>query len=192
MITRTGATSVRRQMFESGSSLIEVMVSLVILVVGLLGLAGLQAKSHEMRIESFSRAQAMLLVQDMSDRLLANLANARTGQYAVNAAGAPASGLCPTADPPTTVGEDLCDWHTALRGAAEQVGGTAIGALSNARGCVEWDGANNLYTVSVAWQGRGDFGAPAVNCGSADILVNRRALSGRIRIATLTSTIGGP
>lgn len=184
---RTGRGARRRQ---AGFSLVEIMVSMVILAVGLLGLAGLQAKSHEMEVESFSRAQAMVLVQDMSDRLLANIANARTGQYVIDGVGAPASGLCTA--PATTLDRDLCAWDSELRGAAEQVGGTSVGAVANARGCIEWDGANNLYTVSVAWQGRGNLGVPAVNCGSADITTNRRALSRRVRIATLVSAIGGP
>ncbi len=57
---------------ESGFSMIEVLVSLAILLVGLLGLAGLMAQSQRSEMESYQRTQALILLQDMADRINAN------------------------------------------------------------------------------------------------------------------------
>ena len=54
--------------FEShsmrGVSLIEVLVTIVILAVGLLGLAGLQMRLQSSEVEAYQRTQASLLLED--------------------------------------------------------------------------------------------------------------------------------
>jgi type IV pilus assembly protein PilV len=57
---------------QSGFGLIEVLVSVLILAVGLLGLAGLQAQSLRFNNDSFFRSQATLLAMDLADRMRAN------------------------------------------------------------------------------------------------------------------------
>lgn len=57
---------------QSGLSLIEVMVSIVIMSVGLLGVAGLQLKALKNTYASFQRSVATLQAQDLSDRLWAS------------------------------------------------------------------------------------------------------------------------
>ena len=59
-----------------GLSLVEVLVTLVVLAFGLLGLAAFQAKAHVGTIESYQRAQAAVLLQDMQSRLSSNGAHA--------------------------------------------------------------------------------------------------------------------
>lgn len=180
-----------------GFSLIEVMIAVAIVTIGLLGLAGLQARAHQAEVESFARAQALLMLQDMSDRISTNLANARDGQYAAPLLGVPGTdvffsgGVCAGAD---TLQNDLCEWDRGLKGASEQQGTVAVGAVANARGCIEFDDANDRYVVSVAWQGIGDFGAvdPGVTCASAVITANRRVVVHTIQLSTLSSVVGGP
>ena len=48
---------------QRGTSLVEVLVTMVILAIGLLALAGLQARLHVLQIESYQRAQALILLQ---------------------------------------------------------------------------------------------------------------------------------
>ena len=67
--------------------MIEVLVSLVILLLGLLGLIGLQAKAHNAEIESYQRAQAIVLLQDMFDRMNANRDDAYNLAYSDAAVG---------------------------------------------------------------------------------------------------------
>jgi prepilin-type N-terminal cleavage/methylation domain-containing protein len=54
-----------------GFSLIEVLVSIVILAIGLLGLAGLQVKANAIEMEAYQRSVSLMLVQDMASRIAA-------------------------------------------------------------------------------------------------------------------------
>lgn len=63
---------------QQGLGLIEVLVSVLILAIGLLGLAGLQTQSLRFNNEAYFRTQATLLALDMADRLRANQDTART------------------------------------------------------------------------------------------------------------------
>ena len=50
---------------HSGFSMLEVLVSIVIVAVGLLGMAGLSARSTTAEYEAYQRAQALILLSDM-------------------------------------------------------------------------------------------------------------------------------
>src|SRR5262249_18984225 len=54
---------------QRGTSLIEVLVTLLILAFGLLGVAGLQSKMGLAEMESYARSQALLVLSDMAERL---------------------------------------------------------------------------------------------------------------------------
>ena len=71
-------------MLKRGFTLIEVLVTLVILMFGLLGIAGLMAKGQRVSFEAFQRQQALSLANDMAERQRAN-----RSQATVYAAGAP-------------------------------------------------------------------------------------------------------
>jgi type IV pilus assembly protein PilV len=150
---------------QHGTTLIEVLIALVIAAVGLLGLASLQMRLQLSDMESYQRAQALLLLDDMTNRLAANRDQAAT--Y-ITGAGAPlGSGMnCPTAVG-TLQQTDTQQWCTALQGAAENMGGNNTGAMIGARGCVEALGANS-YLITVAWQGMTPTAAPGagVACGA--------------------------
>jgi len=57
---------------QAGLSLVEVLVTMVIVSVGLLGVAGLQLKALKNTYASFQRALATLQAQDLADRLWAS------------------------------------------------------------------------------------------------------------------------
>lgn len=67
----------------NGYGLIEVLVAVLVLAIGLLGLAGLQTQSLRFNNEAYFRTQATILAMDMADRLRANLPTARNnpGSY---------------------------------------------------------------------------------------------------------------
>ena len=66
---------------QSGFSMLEVLITVFILSVGLLGVAGMQAASIKLSHESHLRSQASLLAYDMADRMRANGASATGGDY---------------------------------------------------------------------------------------------------------------
>lgn len=59
---------------QSGFTLIEILVAVLILSLGLLGLAGLQAASLRANHSAYLRSQATQLAYDMADRMRANMA----------------------------------------------------------------------------------------------------------------------
>jgi type IV pilus assembly protein PilV len=187
-----------------GFTLLEVLVSLVILVFGVLGLIGMQAYTQVATFESYQRGQALILVQDMADRVATNRASALCYQITTDTAnGAPfagtgaatptctaAVGTAATRDLATA---DLAAWDDALKGASETTGGTKVGAVIGARGCISYDAATNSYRVAVAWQGMAPTVAPTAadsdaTCGKNQYgaEAQRREVSITVRIAGLT------
>lgn len=150
---------------NTGFSMIEVLITMVILMVGLLGLAGLQVKALTAQMESYQRAQALILLKDMADRVNANRANAASYVTAVGTGAA-----CPAAGA-SIASQDLNQWCNALLGAAETQSGVGnVGAMIGARGCITQTvapvvGAPAQYLVAVAWQGLNNTVAPTITCG---------------------------
>ena len=152
---------VLKQASQRGFSLIEVMVTIAILMIGLLGLAALQTNATVAEMEAYQRSQALVLVQDLADRISANKWN--SDSYVRNNLGA-AVDTCASYTAISDI--DLCEWNNKLVGAAEvTAGGTKVGAMLNARGCVT-EPTPNFYMVTVAWQGMTKVGAgtPGATC----------------------------
>ncbi len=125
-----------------GTTMIEVLVTIVILAFGLLGLAGLEARLQQSELEAYQRAQALVLLNDMAK-------------------------ACPVPTNAGTLGQtDTSQWCNALQGGGELSGAAKVGALVGGRGCVEALG-NNEYLLTVTWQGVGPISAPplSVACG---------------------------
>ena len=176
---------------QQGTTLLEVLVTIVILTIGLLGLAGLQAQTLIAELESFQRAQAVLLMNDMIERISANRPEAAS-YVTPQPLGSVATTACsPT--PTTQVGIDQCDWEKALLGSSEKKSGNSVGGVVNGVGCVELVTAQNnapgvctpgVYRVTVAWQGANLTSIPSVTCGSG-LYGNeryRRAISSQVSI----------
>lgn len=70
---------------QQGVSLIEVLVTVVVLSIGLLGIAGMQVKGMQFNHSAYLRSQATILASDVLDRMRANRGQASTtGVYARN------------------------------------------------------------------------------------------------------------
>jgi type IV pilus assembly protein PilV len=66
---------------QKGFTLLEVLVAIVVLAVGLVGLVGLQTVSIKNNQTAYYRAIAIQQVYDMADRMRANLAGVKEGDY---------------------------------------------------------------------------------------------------------------
>jgi type IV pilus assembly protein PilV len=177
---------------QRGALMLEVLVTLVVLAIGLLGLAGLQTRLQAAEMESYQRSQAILLLNDMANRIQTNpgaAADYATGQTLGVGEECPAAGATPQT-------RDLSEWCLALRGAAEKSGANDVGAMVGGRGCIQSVGTNQ-YMITVAWQGLTPISAPpeSVSCGvglydaeasrcSNDLC--RRAVTTIVRIANLS------
>jgi type IV pilus assembly protein PilV len=183
----------RRTGCQAGTSLVEVLVSMVILSIGLLSLVVLHGRLHLLQMESYQRSQGLILLNDMANRIALNRNAA--GSY-VTAAPLGVGTACPIGAATRQEADfsELCD---ALQGAAETLGANQVGAMVGARACVE-DIGDGEYLVTVAWQGLAPVSAPpaSVTCGANlyDGAVGspcqndlcRRVVTTVVRVATLT------
>lgn len=155
----------RRARAEHGLSMIEVLITLVILAFGLLGVAGLHARMHAAEMEAYQRSQATMLLRDMTDRIHANGKNAAT-YVTTDALGT--GGTRSDCSALAGAAFDKCEWHNALLGVSETLGTSSVGSMIGARGCVEMVSAAmpRMFRVSVAWQGLNSTAtAQASTCG---------------------------
>jgi type IV pilus assembly protein PilV len=185
----------------AGFSLIEILVTIVVTSVGLFGLAGLQTRLQLTEIDAYQQIQALLLLQDMTDRIATNrgtAANYVTRSEKPLGTGDDHPADCSTIAAPTVQKLDSCEWANSLKGAAETSEDKALtGAMVGARGCVEAIGSDS-YLVTVVWQGLVPLSAPSlgVTCGAGDYDgtdegspctkdVCRRAMTSVLRIGTM-------
>jgi len=184
----------RVRTLQRGASMIEVLVTLVIIAFGLLGMAGLQMRLQVSEMESYQRSQALLLLNDMASRIATNRTAAASYVVANAVYGTGGGSDCdPPAGNDSTVVRDLKEWNCALLGASEVKDGANLGAMVGGRGCVQLVGGD--YMVTVAWQGLTPIAAPptSVTCGlneyNGGTCVNdlcRRAVTTIVRIGVLT------
>jgi len=174
---------------QSGTSMLEVLIAVVVMAVGLLGLAALQSQMQRSEVESYQRAQALILLNDMANSIASNRYEA-TGYVTNSPLG---TGMTCPSTTSTRQERDTGEWCNALQGAAELSGTTSVGAMSGARGCIQNIGSNR-YMVTVAWEGMSAITAPpaSVTCGLN--LYNgtgcendrcRRAITTIVRLPTL-------
>ena len=121
---------------QKGFSLIEVLVTMVIISFGLLGIAGVIVNALKNNNSSYARTQASVLANDIIDRMRANRTTAETAPYAYN--------LALTADPAGSgvVLNDLTQWRAAL--AAAMPSGTGSVTMADATQVtvvVQWNDA---------------------------------------------------
>lgn len=117
-----------------GFSLMEVLVALLVLAIGLLGLAALQARGVKFNHDAYLRSQATYLAYEIIDLMRANATNAS----AYVAAGDPGGTCDPKASGQTN---DLACWYDALQ-ATLPAGDATVAANGN------------QFDVTIRWQAR--------------------------------------
>ena len=125
-------------MKQSGFTLLEILVALLVLAIGLLGLAGLMTSSMRNNLSASHRTQATWQAYDIIDRMRANRAVATAGGY-VTALGAAA--VCSAAVPAGTVAQqDIAAWKNQIACALPAGDGSiAVNAAREATIVVQWN-----------------------------------------------------
>jgi type IV pilus assembly protein PilV len=119
---------------QRGVSLVEVMISVLIVSLGMLGAAALQATALRNNQGSYERTQTSILTQGIFDAMRANL-------VAVNANSYDTGGYICTAPATTSLaGTDIARWINTLQ---TQINTGACGSITCAAGActvnVRWD-----------------------------------------------------
>ena len=73
-----------RQTKQTGFTLLEVLIAVVVFAIGLLGIAGLQVAGLRFTHGSQLRAVATMQAESMADRMRANMTGVRNGDYNVD------------------------------------------------------------------------------------------------------------
>jgi type IV pilus assembly protein PilV len=143
---------------NTGFTLIEVLIAMLVLAVGLLGLAGLQAVSLGKNQSAYNRGQATQLAYDIADRMRAN--SSLPGNYLTTFM-APTAATCATTPcmacrsstnsctPAQLATQDLFDWNLALS------------TLPSGTGTITISGA--VYTITVNWDDNRDGSVDAAD-----------------------------
>ena len=118
-----------------GVTMIEVLVSIVILSIGLLGYAGLLLKSNKDNLMSFQRSQATIMAYDIIDSMRVNRVAATAGSYNTAFASTPSGG--------TAIHQiDLLRWKGSnglLSGLPGGVGRISVDLNGNATVEIRWN-----------------------------------------------------
>jgi type IV pilus assembly protein PilV len=169
---------------ESGFLMIEVLVALALVLIGILGLVGLQSRAHQGEMESYQRTQALVVLRDLVDRLETHRQAATCFGFTTSSGspyvgtGGTLPGVCNATGVPATdqaALDAITAWSSHLEGTSELSGGSNVGAMINAVGCVALDPAPDtvtpdMYTVAVAWQGLSDLppATPAADASAGE------------------------
>lgn len=119
---------------QAGFTMVEVLVAVLVLSIGLIGLASLQGVSLQFNNSAYLRSQATNLAYDMADRVRANRQVAlNSGAYNLDPADA-----APV--PGDLASTDLAEWRTALQTMLPAgTGGVTVAAGGALTVVVCWD-----------------------------------------------------
>lgn len=145
---------------QGGTTLMEVLVSLLVLSGGMLGMAGVQTVSLRNNQTAYYRTQATALSLDMVERLRANIVGVQAGNYDDGAGAATASCFttagCNAAE---MAGQDIFDWSAQV--AAALPGGASVVCLDSTGndgtpGTEACDGVGRVYAIKIWWDDNRD------------------------------------
>lgn len=184
---------------EAGITLLEVLITIIILAFGLLGLASLQMKTQLAETESYQRAEALVLLRDMVERMQGYDPTVTYGNTASLGAGDSATLVDCTAMP-AGVERDRCEWSVALQGAVETKAGTSVGAMANAHGCItrlqdpavglcSASNTPGIYLVTVTWSGSHPTITPEQTCPGDEKSEFLRSVSARVVLGIPSCTL---
>lgn len=139
--------------------MVEVLVTMAIVAVGLMGLIALMMKGLQANSGSSMRTIATAQAYDMADRMRSNIAGVTSGEYdsalppgsastcpITGQVGAPSGPMGTCADGTVALSKadvatrDKCIWHKANSS-----------FLPSGAGAVCKNSANNWYTISISW-----------------------------------------
>ena len=142
-----------RKQLQHGVTLVEAMIALLVISIGLLGIASLQLTAMSQNTSALNHSQAVWIAYNMSDRIRANITEFANydgidtdNGYAQDCVNNP----CQSQDMVTA---DAADWTTMVQG------------LPGGRGMINDN--NGVLTVTVMWDDDGS-GATGTGCNPAN------------------------
>ncbi|HKJ75772.1 MAG TPA: type IV pilus modification protein PilV [Gammaproteobacteria bacterium] len=142
---------------QSGFTMVEVLVTLVVFSIGLVGFASLQMNSLQVNHVALMRSMATIQAQDLADRMRANRAGVTQGHYDDPSAAAHTDCTTTAGCNPAELAEnDVYEWNQTLADDLPDgqgfvcVDSTPDASVNPAAGPA-CDGAGSLHTIYVTW-----------------------------------------
>jgi type IV pilus assembly protein PilV len=149
---KNGIHTVKRARREQGFTLMEVLISMLVLSVGVLGVAGMQVTSLKNLQSSGSFGVAAMMAHDISERMWVNQAQVLAGAYDHDEA---------PVDPPDCVGGtctaaqmaafDINDWQLRVTGYTTGGGTLVPPVLYHAVGTIAQVGVTRVFVITLQW-----------------------------------------
>lgn len=161
---------------QSGVSLVEVLVTLILISVALLGTASLQIVSKQSNFHAVQRTTAAHLVNDLIQRMRSNR-EVLEDYFPDEELGGGSLGQQPDVDCAAVnancagtqlAAYDLWQWEQQLDGAMEKSGSRNTGGLLEPTACITGPvtGDDGIYQVAIAWRGQTEHVNPVIHdCG---------------------------
>jgi len=169
---------------EKGMLMIEVLITMLVVSLGLLGIAAMYIRSQQFADEAYQRYQALDIAHQLAEQLSTNrteaakeansayVTNPITGTSLPGGSAFSPTSTCTGCDSVAMAGLDMTAFNNAITGAQKVKGASQkISALVGALGCVESLGVASSvtdplrYRISVVWQGRQVSAAPIETTG---------------------------
>lgn len=139
---------------QRGFTMVEALVALVILAIGLLGIAALYLDSLRAGRTAIYRTQAVGLAADMADRIRANRATPLS--YVVDYGSVDAPTACSSeaaaCSPDQVARDDVFLWKQQILGGTDPDGNAVLGPLPNGDASIQVvAGTPNVYVITIRW-----------------------------------------
>jgi len=162
---------------NSGFSLLELLIALVVFSIGMLAIAGLQTVSKQANYEALQRTTAAQVANGLLEDMRTNGNGidvyAAAGELGGSSIGAEPAPSCRDADECNAAqkaAHDLWFWEQMLDGDLETNAGVAAGGLVLPAICITGPagGGAGVYQVTIVWRGTASITANVANpCGTA-------------------------
>lgn len=165
---------------SAGFTMVEVLVSVIIFSVGLIGVARLQVVAKQNNYDAVQRVAATSVAQDLLSRMRSNhtvlntyVSNSGSTTIGRNSISSEPTPVCGDSGSSCTANQlashDLWEIEKALDGIAEQDDdGNSLGGLTLPTLCITGPAAGDsgVYTVAIAWRGKANLSNPdSSTCG---------------------------
>ncbi|WP_317932996.1 type IV pilus modification protein PilV [Halioxenophilus sp. WMMB6] len=135
-----------RQRTQAGITLIEILVTMIILAIGFLGLASVQLLGTRNISNSNYRTLATIYAYDMAERMRANQVGVNLGSYNAVISSSATDPACSSYCTPAQMADrDASEWDDLLT--ADPVNG----GLPNGAGSVAYDATDDVFTIAIRW-----------------------------------------
>lgn len=170
---------------QAGLTLLEVLIAVLVLAIGLLGIAGLQSSALSNNFVSYQYTQAATMAQGMLERMRANRLGVVNGNYSLAAGAIPPNPSTNCANATCSSDKqaawDIAVWYATLHGKlygnaptlapADPVSGAPSGVLPAGEGAINCPApftVNSICTISVYWDASRNVSATSATRYSCD------------------------